>query len=465
LGCKDSPFASFKLLSNRIISGSVVKEENDLTASTQFEGKVRRSIILVPYYNFWTLSVSDIGDTMVVFQTLHDIANGCLFENALGEFPTVSDGTGSLICDPKFKNFHGTKHDLTKYVKDNRPDLIDKLWNPSEIISKGIAIELVYELDAIPPFIEWIDPTIGNSYEIELAKILCELRFGIIANWLPYQLLRLEVFQIHDEDLYKATIKHKEFMKVSENIFSGFHAAIDLIRFDWSGVDYAVSPIISRPLSSLSYPENEILLGLVISPLYIAELFNVWNMCGDALAQSYLSKYGMYRLVWEFMRKKGVVKRYVQFDKKVILDLIDSYNDSTMIFVVEDETPEGKAIKRIWGGDRFDYLTEVLNNYKIYKNLMLSGIDKCGNRAHHILKDFNKEEYSILRNRFRDRWLQLKEPFLDFGSRLEDIVTTILSQLEIEMAMKGVVIAVLLSMISIVLGIISIVIAIISLNP
>ncbi|MBY8997610.1 MAG: hypothetical protein KGD60_07750 [Candidatus Thorarchaeota archaeon] len=402
---------------------------------------------------------------MIVFEALHDMVNGCLFENTLREFPAVTDDTGSLICDPKFKNFHGTKHDLTKYVKDNRPELIDELGNPSEIVSKGIAIELVYELDTMPPHIEQNDPTNGNSYEVELAKIMFELRFGNIANWSPYQLLRLEVFQIYDEDLYKTSIKHKEFLKVSENIFTGTHVAIDLIQFDWSGVSYAVNPIITRPISSLSYPENEILLGLVISPLYIAELFNVWNMCGDALVHSYLSKYSMYRLVWEFMRKKGVVRRYVQFDKNVILDLLDNYNDSTKVFVVEDDTPEGKAIRRIWGGNRFDYLTEVLNNYRIYKNLMLSGIEKCGNQSHHILKDFNNEEYDILRKRFKVRWPELKEPFLDFGSRLEDIVATLLSELEIEAVMKGVIIAVLLGIISVVLSIISISIVVISMNP
>ncbi len=433
--------------------------------ATRSEEKVRKSIILVPHYNFWTLSVSDIGDTMVVFETLSDMTNGVLFENTLRDFPSVSDDTRSLICEPKFKSFYGTKHDLTKYLKDNKQELIDKLGNPSEIISKGIAIELVYELDTLPPLIENINPANGSDHEIELAKIMFELRYGKIANWSPHQLLRLEVFQIHDEDLFKSTIKHKEFLKVSENIFTGSHVAIDLIQFDWPEVSYAINPIITRPLSLLSYPENEILLGLVISPLYMAELFNVWNMCGDALAQSYLSKYGMYRLVWEFMRKKGVVKRYVQFDKDIILDLIDNYNDSTRVFVIEDGTPEAKAIRRIWGGDRFDYLTEILNNYKIYKDLMISGIEECGNQTHFIFNDFNEEEYAALRMRFRDRWSQLKEPFIDFGTKLEDIVSTILSQLEIEMAMKGVVTAVILSIISIILSIISIVMTLMPMNP
>jgi len=52
----------------------------------------------------------------------------------------------------------------------------------------------------------------------------------------------------------------------------------------------------------------------------------------------------------------------------------------------------------------------------------------------------------------------------DFGTNPEDIVATILSQLEIEMAMKGVVTVVILSIISIILGTVSVVIAIISMS-
>lgn len=77
-----------------------------------------------------------------------------------------------------------------------------------------------------------MDATNGSSDEIELEKIMFELRFGKIANRSSHQLLRLEIFQIHDEELYKPTIKHEEFVKVSENIFTGSHIAIDLIQFD-----------------------------------------------------------------------------------------------------------------------------------------------------------------------------------------------------------------------------------------